>query len=324
VVLQPLVVLQFDRILSRGSVARANYAIVSGTSKDLSFKQIRVDPVERAVIFSLEEALLPSVEYKLVIRAAEREADRLAAYDGTPFEGTYTIAFDTRPSSTPAEAETDIDPGGADPCGALKILQGSCAGARCHGETVAGDAAPAMGLSFASNAAIQATALGKAASEVQSAAGPRVGSSGAPFPYGMQLIAPNDSASSFLLYKILMDTNLRDSKLLGPGDAYPINTAAQAPLTPQRMKEVGAELSRVIPGAPMPHPSLPPDDELSLSPYEPLTLANVRLLRAWIDRGAPACGIATGDAGTSDGATDGSLDASDATAEAAVDAADGG
>ncbi|MGZ3474550.1 MAG: hypothetical protein ACXWUG_09760 [Polyangiales bacterium] len=317
VVLQPLFVLQFDRFLAPSSVARANYSLLSGTSKDLAFKQIRVDPVERAVIFTLEGALQPSVEYKLVIRAADREADRLAAYDGTPFDGTYTIAFTTGSGAT---VENDVDPGTFDPCAAITVLQGSCLGSNCHGDLVS--TPPAMGLSFASYAAIQGTAVGRAASEVQNAAAPRVGSPGAPFPYGMQLIVPNSSAASYLLYKILMDTRLRNGTTVAADTPFPMTTIAQAPQTPNRMSTLGKELSKVIPGTAMPHPDLLPEPATP-QVYEPLSIDNIRLLRGWIDRGAPACAPTTGDAGVPDGGSDAALDATDgSTADA--DAAEGG
>lgn len=316
--LQPLVVLQFDRALARSSVARANYTIASGSNKDLDFKQIRVDPVDRTVVFTLETPLLPSTDYKLIVRAADREADRLAAYDGTPFEGTYTISFST--ASSAGAVETDIDPVAVDACHTVTTLQATCFGSACHGDR---DSAgpPAMGLSFASSAAVQATAVGKAASEVQIAAAPRTGSPNAPFPYGMQLVAPNESAASFLLYKILMDPRLRDEGL-DPDQPYPPLSIASAPLTPRRLQQLGQELSKVIPGAPMPHPDLVPDP--SAEPYKPLGLKEVRLLRAWIDRGAPPCLAPGADAGSPDGSPEGGSDAMDASSEAATDASGGG
>lgn len=327
VALQPLFVLQFDRLLASSSVSRANYHITSGGSGELVFKQIRVDPVERTVVFNIDQPLLASTEYKLTIKAADRPADRLAAFDGTPFEGTTTIRFTTLPSAT--VSETDIDPLPVDPCAAIAVLQGSCTGSACHGELkTAADAGgksklapPAMGLSLVSNQSICATALGKSAVEVQLAEAPfSTGTTSAPFPYGLPLVAPGDSSRSFLLMKILLAYSSASSV---PQASWSQPAPLDLPISSNPFPATANDLARHVPGAPMPHPTLAPDP--GAQPYAPLSIENVRLLRAWIDRGAPLCGGAScagapadagADATTSDAAGDAAGDASDAASDA--------
>jgi len=320
--LRPLFVVQFDRIMALSSGARTNFKITSGTSGNLEFIQPRVDPVERTVVFALgpgADPLQPNTEYRLIIEDSKRAADRLAAFDGAPFEGREVIRFTT---GTDPTAQTSNDPQAVDACAAVRALQAKCSGAACHGfdptGRTRGPTAPAMGLSLVSDDAIDKTAKNRAAVLVQLASEPGgTGEASTKFPYGLPLIAPGASSRSFLLYKILIDS--RRKAPLSPSGAvaipppHPDLALENPPADP--FVRMAAELHARVPGAPMPHDELAP--EPGHPGYGPMLLDEVRILRRWIDDGARPCvgTMAGGDAGTDVGA-DGSVDgATDAAAD---------
>jgi hypothetical protein len=286
---QPRVVLRFDRVMAPSSVFRDNYRIVSGSSGNLNFKQVRIDPIERAVVFTLrdDQKLLPG-EYVLRIKSSDDPANRLAAFDGAKFEGESLVRFVVGANMT---LEPEIDPLAKDELptreerarAAIGTLSASCTGARCHGNN--SGSAPAMGLSLINPTAICATAFGRSSVLVQAPDDPSGGGRTTnDFPTGLPLI-PNPSsgdgsARSFLLYKILMDYRLRADAECAPTDAACAKEMAA-------MTRAFAELRKRIPGAPMPHDTLGPDPSSSI--FSPLPLASVRLLRRWIDEGAAPC-----------------------------------
>lgn len=308
---QPRFVLTFDRIMAPSSVFRDNYRIVSGSSGSLNFKQVRVDPVERQIVFTLTAPLTEGA-YKLRIKAVDDPRNRLAAFDGTPFEGEAIIVFNV--GKDPGKVE-EIDPPIADlpataparACEAIGTLAASCTGKACHGDL--NGSAPAMGLSLINYTAIKATAIGRASSLVQAPDDPGgVGRTSTDFPTGLAIIAApasgDGSANSFLMYKILMDYRARSG-----GDAIANDLA-----------RMSAELRKRIPGAPMPHDTLPPQP--SARTFSPLPLATVRLLRQWIDDGAGPCGASPpSDAGVDATTMDAASDAvSDSAGDSAADA----
>lgn len=317
---QPRVVLTFDRLMAPSSVFRENYRIVSGSSPNLNFKQVRVDPIERAVVFTIREdqKLLPGVEYLLRIKSVEDPANRIAAFDGARFEGETIVRFST--GMMPGTAEGEIDPSIAgEPataneraCAVLERFQATCAGSTCHGGITAATE-PAMGLSLISNDSVKATAKGHAATLVQAADDPAgVGRTTTDFPTGLPLIPSpslgDGSARSFLFYKVLMDVRPRSA-------CEPANSACSSENA--YFLSLGKELSKRIPGTAMPHATQLPDPSAT-SAFSPWTPAEVRLLRRWIDEDAPPC--------SKTGApTDAGVDATPETgADAASDAADGG
>lgn len=321
---QPRVVLTFDRVMAPSSVFRDNYRIVSGSSGNLNFKQVRVDPIERAIVFTLrdDQKLIAGTEYVLRIKSVDDPPNRLAAFDGTRFEGEALVRFVV---SMNPKLEPEIDPPlpGEPPTreeravAALGTLSASCAGARCHGDNVGSP--PAMGLSLINPTAICETAFGRGAVLVQAADDPSGGGrNSSDFPTGLPLIpSPSNgdgSARSFLLYKVLMDYRVRADAECAAGDAKCASDMAA-------MTRAFGDLRKRIPGAPMPHDTLAPDPSSSI--YTPLPLASVRLLRRWIDEGAAPCdktSITGGDAGV-----DATVDAAtDAVADSIGDAADGG
>lgn len=264
--LRPRVELRFDRIMAISSGARANFKIVSGTSGNVTFIQPRVDPVERSIVFGLGAGvpdLQPNTEYRLLLEDSGRFADRLGAFDGTAFVGRAVVRFTTGDDAT---AEDDVDPEPVEACRATRILRDACAGSACHG-----GASPAMGLSLASDEGLATTALDRTSVLVASADEPSgTGEATRRFPFGLPIIARGASARSFLLFKILLDGRRTD---------------------PRTAQELGLH----IPGSPMPHTARPPEPGGVVA--GPLTLAEVKVLRRWIDGGAPAC-RAVSDAGT--------------------------
>jgi hypothetical protein len=300
---QPLIVLTFDRIMAPSSIFRDNFRIVSGSSGSLAFKQVRVDPVERAIYMTIS-APLTAGAYRLKIKSVDDTRNQLAAFDGTRFEGETTLVFEVAGSDPP---QTEIDPPQKDvpvtkeerACAAIGTLSASCTGAKCHGDSKG--TPPMMGLSLINYTAIAATAIGRGSSLVQPADDPGgPGRITSDFPTGLSIIASpgegDGSARSFLMYKILMDGRERPG-----GEAIAKDLA-----------RMSAELRKRIPGAPMPHDSLAPEQGATI--FSPLPLTTVRLIRQWIDDGAPKCGAAPmGDAGTDATMMDAPMDSADST-----------
>jgi len=298
---QPLIVLTFDRPLAPSSEFRDNYAIVSGSSGNLAFKRVRIDPVERAAILTLADTtvtgpdvrLAGGTEHRLVIKSSADPRNHLASYEGAKLEGELVVRFTTR--ATPGDEENRIDPAPSDACETIKVLSSKCAGAPCHGAT---KVAPAMGLSLVSYEGIANSAIGQRSTLVQTAQHPPPGSGvAAEFPYGMALIEKGSSARSFLIYKIMMDRE-RTATLEGttykvpepPGIPGGAVTSKTDPLV-----SVANDLRRRIPGSEMPPRNLPGDP--NPSGFGPLPLSELRLIRRWIDDGAPPCVAPSGDAG---------------------------
>lgn len=311
--------LQFDRIMAATSNSPLNFRVGSGPIENLAGLQGRVDPVERTVVFSLGADLLPNTEYRLIVENSGRAGLQLAAFDGAPFVGRAIIRFTTGAAAGLVQADNDPEP--VDPCGAVNALGGSaCTGATCHGDdrrdVAVGDkrTPPAMGLSLVSYEAIEETAIGHTSVLVQLATEPGgTGETPSAFPYGLPIIdaaakgSSGNSARSFLIYKLLMAEPVH-----GGDGGTPVNGSHPQLELPRPsadpFRRVADELRARVPGAPM-----PPSDRLDLSV--------VRVIRRWIDGGAPAC-TATGDAGVdaADAVSDGAADAvSDAASDAASD-----
>ncbi len=314
----------------------------SGSRPDAVFRQVRVDPVERTVILALDAALAPDTAYELRVFAADRPGDRLASFDGTPFEGKTIIPFRTKAKAEPGDTEDiDVDPGTSDPCAVTTLFASTCSGASCHG---APGLPPAVGLNLLTDRAIQETAVGKAAVMAQSAAHPGgIGAaplSGLGFPRGLPLVDPRrgGSSTSFLLFKLLMrgprelvQFDAKDGARLAACTSpttCPVPRLA-APDLPSQLawKRTMDDLSAVMPGSGMPHKG----DFVAGSEFNmaPLTLAELRLVRAWIDGDekhlpAAACsGSPPADAGADGdvGGADAADGAKDAPPEVATDGA---
>lgn len=316
---QPLIVLTFDRPLSPSSEFRDNYSIVSGSSGNLAFKRVRVDPVERAAVLALADTtvagpdarLAANTEYRLVIKSSDDPRNYLASYEGAKLEGEVIVRFTTRAAA--GEEETRLDPAPVDACESIKILASKCSGDRCHG---ANNVPPAMGLSLVTYDAIAATAIGQRSSLVQTAQHPPpgVGVPSGDFPYGMSIIEKGSSARSFLLYKILMD---KRRTATASGNTFTVPEAPGIPgsavtSTTDPLVSTAADLGRRIPGSEMPPEFLA--GEQTPSGFAPLSLTEVRTLRRWIDEGAPPCTATGTDAGV-DGSTDAVSDVSDAVSD---------
>ncbi len=281
--LHPRFVVRFDRILESSADYRPNFAIRSGVFTNVTFREIRVDPVARQVIFVIADDLLPQTRYVLHVESGPDASSRIAAIDGAPFDGPFDQPFTTESARAPGEVdETTFDPDASpdDPCVAAAIFAQSCAGANCHGS---GTEAPAMGLNLANSAGVQATAVDRAAASVAYEATPSAGQPAAGvFPYGLPIIRTGQSAASYLIYKVLRR---------GPaGD--PAGAAAADPSfvmgdVPDPTARAVADLQAVR-GSGMPHDSLP-SDPTQAAPLPPLQWSEVHLLRRWIDAGARPC-----------------------------------
>lgn len=287
--LHPLFVVRFDRILATSSDYRPNFTIRGGAFANVTFREIRVDPVAREVVFAIADDLLPHTRYVLHVESAPDPATRLCAIDGAPLAAPVDVPFWTEDVRAPGEiAETELSPDAraSDACDAAALLSRSCAGSSCHGgpATVGADgglvrAAPALGLDLSSSDAIQATAIGRAAVQVAYEATPT--GAGQPasltFPYGLPNIRPGQSAASYLLYKALKRGPTGD-----PREASAFELAG----APSRAATV-ADLVAVR-GAGMPHDALPSDPGAT-TPRGALAWGELRLLRRWIDAGAHPC-----------------------------------
>ena len=293
----PLFVLRFSRPMAPSSASRANFILESGSFKGIAFVDPRVDPVERAVIFTLDLRFGPPLEkntqYQLTIHSAGG-ANALAAYDGAELEGTTTIVFTTA-------NDDDVTPPDLGPapnaCEVYSILTNNCAATYCHGggtESSVGKTQPAMGLnlyfpaksldpskSFADP--IAATAVDQPALEVQDPSAPGGPTSRQPrdFPKGMAIVLPKQSASSYLMYKILLAPPSLGSN---PAGAYLDPTVPDLPEAGQAMAD---DLATRMFGQPMPNPQR--DPELGAAKFHALGWLERAKIRAWIDGGALPC-----------------------------------
>lgn len=323
---RPLIVVRFDRVLADSAAARVNYRISSGTVADVVFRRVRVDPVERTVVLSLDAPLQRGTLYRLRVKSSDAPGDRLAAFDGTPFEGEFVQDFVTKAVVDPSDTEdVDLDPVAVDPCAVQALFTGACTG--CHGlAKTPVDAVPAsMGLVLSTPLGLQETAIGHASRLVQKAANP--GSAGAAplagvgFPRGLPIVDPREggAATSFLLFKLMM-AGPKELARAEAGDGSAL-AALEAPLgkglaapdgNPKVLwRRTADDLAAIVPGVHMP------------ADAEPLTLAQLRAIRAWIDGAGgrrPAELCATGDAGV-DGGGDGAGPDGAADADAATDSA---
>jgi hypothetical protein len=279
--LHPLFVVRFDRLLAPSSDYRPNFTIASGAFGNVTFREIRVDPVAREVVFAIADDLLPHTRYVLHVESAPDPSTRLAAVDGVPLASAVDVPFWTEDAKAPGEvAENDLNPDAqpTDACDVAALFAKTCAGNNCHGSA---SEAPAMGLNLGTSAGIQATAVGKVA--VQAAYEATPGGAGQPsslaFPYGLPLIRPGQSSTSFLLYKILKRA---------PDDGTPADASAFALAGAPVGSATRADLA-AVPGSGMPHDTLVPNPDQQQNPRLPLGWGDARLVRRWIDAGAPAC-----------------------------------
>lgn len=340
----PVVVVRFSRPMSPSSSARTNFSLGSGSIPSVELLQPRVDPVERAVIFGVGAPLEKNTQYELTIHSGGGP-NALAAFDGAGFVGTEVIRFTTANDDVVTAAPSDPYAARmkATPCLAYAILQ-ACNGSACHGGGGDSRAAPAMGLnlSFPGKSRdpsrpfadpIQDTAVGKPALQVQEPSAP----GGPPypdpraFPRGMALIAPGDSAASYLLYKILM------RPVAGRGNpAAAAYVDGTVPDLADPSQATADDLSTRMFGEPMPDPSRLPEPT-SGHPLGELSWKERAEIRAWIDQGAPACpckkfddnGVCAtssgGDAGVDgDAASDTAAEAGDASSDSTAESGDAG
>jgi hypothetical protein len=289
--LHPRFVVRFDRILSPSADYRPNFTIRSGAFSNVTFREIRVDPVARQVVFVIADALLPQTRYVLHVESGPDAATRLAAIDGAPFAGPVDVPFTTETARQADEVdELDIDPdaAAADACSVRDLLASNCTGSSCHGpiETRLPDGSvavgvPAMGLNLGSSAGIQATAVDQAAVGVAYEATPSgTGQPSSPvFPFGLPLIRSGQSSTSYLLYKLL-----KRRPEGAPKDASAFALGDVADPAGQAVSDLHA-----IRGSGMPHEELAPDGGPSSDARKALQWWQLHMLRRWIDAGARPC-----------------------------------
>jgi predicted CxxxxCH...CXXCH cytochrome family protein len=335
------------------SASRANFSIGSGAFPNVELITPRVDPVERAVVFTARTPLEKNTQYSLTIHSGGG-ANALVAYDGAEFQGTTLLTFTTADDDDTSVADSDVS---VAPCEAYDILSANCSGTYCHGggqvtERPSGNTDPAMGLNLHFPAAdpsnpagfldpIQLTAVGHMANEVADPSNVGGTASVQPrnFPVGMPIISPNASSASYLMYKILMSPPSFGSD---PSAAY---IDPSVPDLPNAGQATADDLSTRMFGQPMPDPQRIPDPT-SGSTNHALTWTERAKIRAWIDSGAPACGCKkytdtyacvpppggdagpdggdAGDAGSDTGTDAGSDTATDAPSDTAADGASDG
>ena len=318
------------------SASRANFALGSGSFPNVELLTPRVDPIERAVIFSATAPLEKNTQYNLQIHSGGG-TNALVAFDGAEFEGSTLIVFTTaddddvtvEDADTPLPTKQDHD---RLACHAYSILSNpsNCTGTYCHGGGdyfEAGNTQPVMGLSFFFPAAgadpIQLTAVGHPSVEAQDPS--NVG--GTPtlqprnFPVGMAIVEPGASAASYLMYKILMRYPTPGSS---PAAAYMDPTV---PDLPHPGETTADDLATRMFGQPMPDPQRA--TEPNGGPNHTVEWSDRAILRRWIDDGAQACPCARidentygckGAPGSDAGADAGDADATAETGDAGADA----
>jgi hypothetical protein len=132
VILRPHFVLRFSRPMSPSSISRANFSISStGGVASVGFTNIRVDPMDRTIVFTVDATLNIDTDYALEIHPSPDPRAQLAAIDGAPFLGTVKIPFHTtkdKTATTPEALDVLVNP-----CAARDVLTTSCAERCCHG-----------------------------------------------------------------------------------------------------------------------------------------------------------------------------------------------
>jgi len=288
----------FDSYLLPACITRQTFQL-----HDLSMRYatptVAYDPVARVVTITPTAPLAAGVTYALTITSSTPDPTvGLRAIDGaTIAPADSTIEFSVVPAGSAAPQAT---PPTVDFCKDIFPILTPCAGAACHGATPPG---PAAGLRLDSTAAIDLTAVGRAAQGANTGARAARGSAGLHFGVDMPLIDPGgDPGNSWLLYKLLLaiptppsSTNPGSAGCDGgtttPTDVSGMHLVSWQPPEAQRVSawlKLHDSLSNYVQGREMPFPSDPnaPIDQATA----PLTVDQLERISRWIAQptnGAP-------------------------------------
>jgi hypothetical protein len=200
---------RFDRYLLPKTATRQSLRVFSGTGVG-AFLVPTYDVVERVVTYrpSYGSALLPGLLYTVVLPRPDKDQQGYGfrAYDGAPLApGTVPLRFSFRTARRvppPAEPPPASDAGCATIDAALEAFARSgCTSSGCH----AGNDA-VLGLRLDSADGLRTTALSRVAHETDVGATPgQALVDPSRFGVGMPIVDPGSPATSYLLYKLLVN-----------------------------------------------------------------------------------------------------------------------
>ncbi len=274
--------LRLDRPLLPASATRQAINVYTGAPGiGAPFLRPEYDVLDRTLRYRWDGWLEPRALYRLELALArERGQDGLRAYDGAPLEpgnvpsalSFFTSSSASSPSAAPAPSVPRCDD-------IVQLFADHCASGCCHG----GDA-PAMGLRLDSKLALSQTAIARVAhqSETGNSAGVTL-TNPARFGVSMPIIDPGSAATSYLIYKLMLEPrNLRPCAT-APCRFEALEPArACAPLSDEERERVAAWFVR---GDAMPplESGVPAD---CLPRFGALDCGETRALARFIDSGA--------------------------------------
>jgi hypothetical protein len=314
--------LAFDRVLNPLTVNRQSFALLDGDHNPVSVGPvITYDPVARVVRLEAPMGgawITPGGLYyiELGIPAAGSLVGGIRAFDGATLDpslpaNALTVDFQTCPTAGCADgavvAPDPPDPTPPDFCrDVLPIFAQHCTAGACHG-SISGSQLPSEGLILDSYAGVANTAINRSSEE--SNTGPLSGVSEATGTFGldMKIIDPGSSATSWIIYKMLLAPAralLPDGgdpepsvRVLcsdgGPGDlpVDPFQDTDGGPLPPSAAPYTvlsdneRALLANYVLGQPMPYPNTP---GIAQTPADPslLSFDEMERIQTWISSGA--------------------------------------
>jgi hypothetical protein len=219
--------IEFDRRILPHSLQTGSLELKSGEVR--TRYQTLLDPVSRTIHLQLNSRfpLEPEVTYRLAV-------DSLTDLDGVSQDEPYEIYFRTGTELGEAESIPQVDWPTVEP-----VFSASCALATCHGSK-----SPVLGLNLSSAAGVAQTAIGARSRQLPSDLISAEGARGALSLAGLRIIEAQwgvgQSASSYLMYKVLRDPHIL-------GDSMPPPDSSVQPLS---KRELTALSHWILSGAP--------------------------------------------------------------------------
>lgn len=273
--------LQVDRPVLPFSVTRQAIALYSGSPGVGSPLLLPgYDVLDRTVSYQLGAWLEPRSLYRIELEvAAEPWQPGLRAFDGAPLtDGVVPtkLSFYTSAVATTPEPPLPFEPTCND---VVSILSAHCASSCCHGAE-----RPALGLRLDSISGLSATAIGRVAHQTET--GDTVGvslASPARFGVAMPIIDPGSAATSYLVYKLLLEAQNLAPCASGSCDYEALAQARGCdPLSDAERERLAGWF---VQGAPMP-PSRYGISEACLPSAGVLDCGATRAIARFIDTGA--------------------------------------
>jgi hypothetical protein len=275
--------LRLDRVIRPESATRQAIRLYTGEPRNGGpFLSPEYDLLRGEVSYRTSFYLQPRALYRVELVEPEgARDDGLRAFDGAaiqPGPEPLDYSFLTRaslPAGSAAEAVADPT------CDEIvALLSASCSSGSCHGGEH-----PAEGLSLADARGLRETAIGRVARQTELELSPGVAfSEPERFGAAMPIIDPRSPATSYLLYKLLIDPENLDACGAGCGRFLPLEE--DRPCLAPDPAEIDRLRAWFVRGEPMPR--APGRDAELPGAFHPLGCAAMRALSRFIENGA-AC-----------------------------------